>query len=86
MLLYNVVCEKLRNAMGYKKMMFMLRQNQVLKLESLVSVNVKEFEKVDWFIWMIGRTRRLSPCCAYIRALIYVYIHECTVIFYIKYI
>ena len=50
MLLYNVVCEKLRNAMGYKKMMFMLRQNQVLKLESLVSVNVKEFEKVDWFI------------------------------------
>ena len=50
MLLYNVAYEKLRNAMGYKKMMFMLRQNQVLKLESLVSVNVKEFEKVDWFI------------------------------------
>ena len=50
MLLYNVAYEKLRNAIYYKKCMFMLRQNQVLKLQSLVSVKLKEFEKVDWFI------------------------------------
>ena len=81
--MYNVVYEKLRNAMGYKKIYVYVEAKSSPQARG---PRIYDFEKGDWFIWMIGRTRRLSPCCAYIRALIYVYIHECTVIFYIEYI